>query len=120
MNKANLFKPSLFSSQPCEHMFRTFRSMGTINYTKINFSLNELLHLIARLEIMNTIVYSNKKIEFARISALNSPETEHLVQLPSDGEIAREMEAARKNALLKAREFGIYLSENDITQNIEF
>lgn len=112
IGKPNLFKPSLFASQPCEHIFRTMRSMGTVNFTKINFCLNELFHLIARFELMNKIVYSNERINFPRNF---QNETEYPAKLPSDQEICIAMENARKNALQKATEFGIYLNANDIT-----
>lgn len=64
----NLFLTTLFASQPCENIFRMMRSMGTINYTKINFWLNELLHMIARVEILNKTIYTCKAIEFPRTS----------------------------------------------------
>lgn len=51
------FLTSLFDSQMCENAFRQFRSMGTAEYTKINFSLYELLHMIGRSEVQNDIGY---------------------------------------------------------------
>lgn len=33
--KTEMFQTHLFASQPCEHMFRHMRSMGTANFTKI-------------------------------------------------------------------------------------
>lgn len=116
-NQANLFKPLSFSSQPCESIFRMMRSMGTINFTKINFNLYELLHMIARVEMSNKIAYSNKDIEFARIA--REIETKDSLQMPSNLEILNEMEKARKNAIAKMAEFGIFLSENEITHNKE-
>lgn len=52
-NQSDLFLPDLFSSQPCEHIFRQMRSMGTTNYTKITFNLFELLHMISRVDLMS-------------------------------------------------------------------
>lgn len=49
----DLFLTFLFASQPCEETFRQLRSMGTINFTKINFSLLEVMHSIGRVEIQN-------------------------------------------------------------------
>lgn len=109
--KPHLFKPLLFASQPCEHTFRTMRSMGTINFTKINFTLNELLHMVARVEMLNKIVASSGEIRFPkRIQS----ETLHPKELPSDQDILYTMCNARKRALEKAAEFGIVLNENDI------
>lgn len=55
----DLYQPTEWNSQSCEHFFRRLRSMGTTNYTKINFSLYEVFHQIGRLEIMNDILHAN-------------------------------------------------------------
>lgn len=122
----HLFIPYLFSSQPCEHIFRTMRSMGTVNYTKINFNLNELFHLISRFEMVNTITSSNKTITFEKHYNLNynknvgeNPKNAEInIELPSDEEILDAMINARSKAIEKASEFDIFLNVDDIT-NIE-
>lgn len=112
---SNLFLPPLFSSQPCEAIFRQMRSMGTSNYTKINFNLNELLHMIARVEIMNKIAYSCKEIAFPRKLAKMETDSQP-VNLPSDQEIMEVMEKARSTALKHAKDVGIHLITSDITE----
>lgn len=62
----NLFLPWMFSSQPCEHMFRSFRSMGTANFTKINFTLHELFQMVSRMEMIQKIIHSHIGLEFPR------------------------------------------------------
>lgn len=108
----NLFLPQLFASQPCEHIFRMMRSMGTINFTKINFSLGELLHLIARVEILHKTNCTCKEIEFPRIP--KEAPSDIMQKLPSDHEMQQAMESAQRTALEKAARFGIILTENDI------
>lgn len=54
-NLKEYFIPTILNSQPCEETYRKMRSMGTINFTKINFTLLELFHLIGRVELMNNI-----------------------------------------------------------------
>lgn len=56
-NIPNHFLPTMFDSQTCEKAFRQFRSMGTTNLTRINFSLYELLHMVGRIEAQNYIAY---------------------------------------------------------------
>lgn len=110
----HLFRTQLFASQPCESIFRQMRSMGTANYTKINFTLNELLHMIARVEMMNKIIYSTKDIEFPRNksdSRADSP-----IDLPSDQDIYNIMIKAQTAALEEASQFGIVLKANDISE----
>lgn len=130
--QSHLFMPLYFASQPCEHIFRTMRSMGTANFTKINFTLNELFHMIGRLELMQKIVYSHQDITFPRLSKddtsdlasdsasdnipKSSPKsTVNIYALPSDEEIMQTMLNARTKALEKAMEFGICLNDDDIT-----
>lgn len=114
--ETHLFIPSLFSSQPCEHIFRTMRSMGTCNYTKINFSLHELFHLISRVEIMQKIVKSHKDVTFPRdVLRCEINREADTLQFPTNLEIVEAMKNARSKALDKARQFGIVLNAEDIT-----
>lgn len=108
----NLFLPHLYASQPREHIFRMMRSMGTINYTKINFTLNELLHMIARVGIMNKTICNHNDIDFPRISKDKPPELDY--KLPSDCEIQKAMVDAQKNALEKVAQFGIFCTPSEI------
>lgn len=108
----NLFLTTLFASQPCENIFRMMRSMGTINYTKINFWLNELLHMIARVEILNKTIYTCKAIEFPRTS---KEEAQNILQtLPSDDEIKETIVRAQTHALQEAALFGMVFVADDI------
>lgn len=97
------FLPYLFSSQPCEHTFRQMRSMGTANFTKINFTLNELLHMIARVEMMNKVIHSNRNITFPRIDKKSkiSLKTEAKIdnKLPNDEDILNAIKKAQIDAL---------------------
>lgn len=108
----NLFLPHLFASQPCEHIFRMMRSMGTVNFTKINFSLHELIHSIAKVEIMQKIRFTCNDIEFPRMYKEHS--SDNITKLPSDNEIQKAVEEAQKNAFEKAAQFGMILTANDI------
>lgn len=112
-----LFLPPLFSSQPCERIFRMMRSLGTVNFTKINFSLSELFHMIGRVEIMQNIIHTSKDIVFPRISTA-APSDNPCHELPSDEEIKETIESARKAALEDAKLFGIHLNANDISNSM--
>lgn len=118
--KQEMFLTYMFASQPCESLFRQLRSMGTANFTKINFTLHELLHLIARVEIMNKIAYSCKEIVSPRIQSTSkfnsSSELISAVHenLPSDENILVAMERGQRDALEQLEQFGIYLTKEDI------
>lgn len=101
--------------QPNEEIFRQFRSMGTMNYTKINYTLLELFHLVGRFELQNEIVYvelAGKDVVFPR-NKINKAKINHH-DLPSDTEIAIEINRARDDALQSISKFGIIWNASEI------
>lgn len=120
-NKPTQFLPPLFDSQTCERAFGTFRTMGTLNYIRMNFSIYELLHLVKRLEIINDITYfrlrdTGIEIPNKRIGKIKS------YDLPKDEEINFVMNRAKLEAIEQAKAVGITLSETDYESidNYEF
>lgn len=110
-----LFIPILLSSQPCEELFRQMRSMGTMNFTQINFSLLELFHLISRVELQNHIVYfqlSNVGVSFPRNKVNNL--CFGRLNMPSDDEIKTIIKAAKISALEDAQRFGMRVTGDEI------
>lgn len=105
-NKPEHFLPSLFDSQTCERAFRQFRSMGSVEFTRINFSLYDLLHMIGRVEAQNEIAYirlGNSGIEFP-----NKREGKSKVfSLPSEEEITATLSKAKEEAINTAHAFGM-------------
>lgn len=111
----DIFMPNAFASQPCENTFRQMRSMGTANFTKINFNLNELLHMIARTEIMNKVIYSNNEIVFPRKQIKSKDQLiKKSSTLPTDQQISDTMKKALLDALENAAQFGIHFTVGDI------
>lgn len=114
--KSNMFIPHLFDSQPCESTFRQLRSLGTINWTRINFSLMECLQMIERTELENDIVFSklSKTVKFPR----NKMDQEKHVQghfcLPTNIQIKESMERALHDATQKAKESGLNVEKYEI------
>lgn len=53
--KPNMFLPWHFSSQACEQLFRTTRSMTSTYSTVVNFSLKDILQRLTRIEVLNCI-----------------------------------------------------------------
>lgn len=115
---SEMFAPHLFDSQPCERTFRQLRSLGTINFTKINFTLFELLHLVSRIELQNDIVYDKlfNIIDFPRMSkhASLNPQV-----LPPNDEIVKIIKKALLDAIQTTVEFGMSSEEShDLSQFI--
>lgn len=113
-NAPDLFLIPLFQSQICESTFRQMRSMTSINWTKINFSLLELIHIIHRIELQYYISYVKLKndVVFPRIT--NRYDKCVIHALPNDNEIRDILEKARNDALDDVSKFGIYLNADDI------
>lgn len=115
IGKPEWFLTHLFDSQPCEHTFRTMRSMGTINYTKINFTLIELLHLVERVELQNDIIHNrlaNLDIKFPRVEVKENHECLH--DLPSNEELIRTLKLAQEDAKKLALEFDMHPDDFDV------
>ena len=58
MNKnltSDKFVPWLYSSQPCEQLFRTTRSLTSTLNTVVNFRIQEIMNRIRRIETLNEI-----------------------------------------------------------------
>lgn len=114
-NKPELLLTHLFNSQTCEQTFRQFRSMSTANWTKINFGLLELIHLVGRIELQNDIIYfklGDENILFPRQNKRSSQT--FIYQLPSNDEIRNVINKARKDALQDIQKFDIILLEKDV------
>lgn len=114
-NTPELFLPSLFDSQNCERTFRQLRSLGTTQYTKINFSIYELLHMIGRVEAQNDIAYiklANEPIIFP-----NKRDRQNVIPtLPTDIEIEATILRAKQEAIRDAQGFGM----NDFNEIDDF
>lgn len=114
-NLPELFIPTLFNSQPCEETYRQMRSMGSMNYTKINFTLLELMHLIGRVELQNDIIHfklADIDIVFPR-KRLGEARLEHF-PLPSENELKIQIQNAKDDALTDLEKFGILLTEVEV------
>lgn len=110
----HLFLPTIFDSQTCEKAFRQLRSMGTVNFTRINFSLYELLYMIRRTEVQNDIAYfklTEDKVTFP-LSHTRSQKTE-IHDLPSDSEINETLTKAKEAAIEDALALGMHSEDID-------
>lgn len=106
-----MFIPYIFDSQPCERTFRQMRSMGTMNWTKINFTIMELLHMIERVELQNDIIYDKLAgtVNFPRVKIDQNKYTVH--QLPQNSDIVEMVGMALKDAKHICNKFGMSFEE---------
>lgn len=109
------FVPTVFNSQACEETFRKIRSMGTMNFTKVNFTLLELMHLVGRVELMNDIIYfklADTDVCFPRNTINKMIKSQF--KLPSDTEIDTTINNASIAAVADAIKFGMDVSIDDM------
>lgn len=109
------FLPTIYNSQPCEETFRKMRSMGTMNFTRVNFTLLELIHLVGRVELMNNIMYfklSEVDVIFPR-NPINKLLKSQFT-LPSNDEIETAIMRAATTAVADLTKFGIEISLDQI------
>lgn len=109
------FLPTIFNSQSCEGFFRQVRSMGTMNFTRTNFTILQMIHLIGRVEMMNDIMYfklNGVDVRFPR-NEISKARTNHF-ELPSDLEIQNTVQRALDDALKDTTNFGITVTKQDI------
>lgn len=114
-NTPELFLPTIFDSQTCEKTFRLLRSMGTINFTRINFSIYDLLHMIGRVEVQNSIAYvklADKNVSFP--PSHKRAEKTQIYALPTDEEIDSTLQRAKQSAIEDAHRFGLTTENIDI------
>lgn len=106
-NRLELFITMLFSSQTCEQTFRQLRSMTSIFWTKINFSLLELMHMVGRLELSNEIVYDklSSNVNFPRVQ--NRIDKCIIYDLPTNEELKKALEEAKSSALSDSTRLGM-------------
>lgn len=115
-NKPELFLTTLFDSQACERAFRQFRSMGTPNFTRINFSLLELLHMVRRIEVQNEILYRKlpQNIDLPKLK--KERQTTAIYVLPTEEEIEECLIRAKRFALNDASQFGMLIKADEIDE----
>lgn len=117
LNNPEMFIPYRFDSQPCEETFRHLRSLSTMNWTKINFTLMELLHMIERVELQYEIKYEKlaDTIIFPRNKTINDvqhPSQHHTQILSSNKDIMNSVKRALDDAIKTAKKFKMSCDSN--------
>lgn len=107
------FLPEMFSSQPCESFFRAARSMTSTFSTVVNFSINEFLNRVKRIEQLVSIKNSDVLSEYTFVKnskCWNSNSQQYndvSNRLLDENEIQLSIEDARIQAEIDSRELGV-------------
>lgn len=105
INKPEWFLPILMSSQPCEEFFRKLRSFTSTYSTKVNFSLQEIIHRTKKIQLQGEIIRKNKgNIRFPRLGTNLKDACLH--ELLQNAHIFGEIVKARTDAIATLRSIG--------------
>lgn len=107
-NRADLFLPRLFESQPCESMFRLFRSFTSTYSTVANCSVKEALSRISKIQLQNEIMHTTSpQFIYPRLKKKTNFDNKVSLDLPTKEEIIELIEHCQRDALAKAKDFGL-------------
>ena len=118
------FLPCSFSSQSCEGIFRSARSMSSVFSTFINFGMLGLLRHIHRLQFQSILQAesSSNDIVFPQLkkhknkegnSSMNCPTPSQSVCELSDSDIADAVQRAKVKARERIEELGMVLKDHE-------
>lgn len=115
INRADLFLPHLFESQPCESMFRQFRSFTTTYSTVTNCTVKEAMARISKIQLQNDIINgTSSHFNYPRLSKQqnsNDTATNQNTDLPTRNEIIAEIQNCQRDALVTARSLGLIINQ---------
>lgn len=107
MNRPDLFVPMLMGSQSCESTFRQLRSMTSTCSTVVNFTMQEMINRLKKVQLQSDIVSSAPdNIKFPRIQEKKSKFVLPR-ELPTNEEIIVLLEKARVKAIEDVSSVGI-------------
>lgn len=112
-NQPELFKPWLYSSQPCENFYRQLRSLSTCFSQVTNCTIKEALDRIYRIDLQSKIS-SDSSTKFVFPEKLRAKTHSAVVDfpLPSKDEILHEIKECKIKAIDDAIDIGLCASRN--------
>lgn len=108
------FLPHLYSSQPCESLFRQLRSLTSTYSTVACCSVNEILYRISKIQMQNEIVNSNaKNFVYLKSSHKKSNEKKQVLhELPTKSEIFNVIALCKVKAIKTTKRFGFEIPDD--------
>lgn len=118
IKKPELFLPHLYESQPCEAIFRQFRSLTSVNSTVVNCTVKEAISRISKIHLQNEIIEkTSSQFIYPRLKQFSDKQNRDIFELPSKEEIIREIEFCQKTAISTATKFGLISNKHSSTTN---
>lgn len=117
INQPELFTPHLYESQPCEAMFRQFRSFTSTYSTVANCTVKEAESRISKIQLQNDIVHETSSLfhypRLAKLEAQTVNKSNEKNTLPTNVEIWKEIEQCKRNAIATAFKFGLISNRSE-------
>lgn len=111
----NLFMPLLYSSQPCESLFRQIRSFTCTYSTVVNCSVKEILSRLHKIQLQNDMSSSISDFIYSKANGATSIQVP--VILPTKQQIINEIYTCKKLAIEDSIRITL-LSKKKISDNI--
>lgn len=106
-DQADLFKPHLYESQPCESTFRKLRSFTSTYSTVANCTVKESNSRISKIQLQNDIIYGTlTQFKYPRLGRANISSNETM-QLPTKDEIINVILQCQREAIETAKKIGL-------------
>lgn len=116
INMPELFTPHLYSSQPCEALFRMVRSFTSTYSTVANCSVKEILGRINKIQLQSDIATHNaENFIFPRVA--NASSNIPKLELPTTQEIYNQIERCKTEAIEHATKIGLVKKKKSQTEN---
>lgn len=119
INRAELFLPHLYSSQPCESLFRAFRSFSPTYSTVTNCTMKAATAIISKIQYQNDVVNETSHYFFyprpGKHDIANKSVSKEHTKLPTKNEIVEEILKCKHDAIVAAKTYGILISQNNNT-----
>lgn len=116
IDRPDLFLPYLFESQPCESMFRQFRSFTSTYSTVTNCTVKEAMSRISKIQLQNDIIHgTSSNFMYPRLNKQHGSsyiETNKSIVLPTRIEIIAEIQNCQRDAIVQARKLGLISKKN--------
>lgn len=98
-NQSHLFKPWLYSSQPCESFYRQIRSFSPCNSTMTNCTAKEMIDRVHKIQLQNEISCDpTTNFLFHKKKSGHSSST-NFVELPTEKEISDTISKCKMMAI---------------------
>lgn len=112
-NLPSWFLPYLYSSQPCESIFRQLRSFTSTYSTVACCSVNEILFRISKIQLQNEIVHSNAQ-NFVYPKITHKKKHDFVEELPTKYEIFNTIALCKTRAINTAKRFGLKIPNDSL------